>query len=57
MTTDEAITHLEEPPVITPTVRRQTQWKPLSKEAFRERFYARFQDPAFDAVKPELYDS
>ena len=39
---------------ITPKVRRQTDWKPLTKDAFRERFYARFQDPAFAALKPEL---
>ena len=35
-------------------VRRQTEWVPLTKEQFRERFYARFYDPAFDAVKAEL---
>ena len=35
-------------------VRRQTEWKPLSKAAFRERFFARFYDPAFDEVKTEL---
>jgi multimeric flavodoxin WrbA len=37
-----------------PAVRRQTEWAPLSKEQFRERFYARFYDPAFEAVRPEL---
>jgi len=36
------------------TVRRQTEWVPLTKEQFRERFYARFYDPAFDSVKAEL---
>jgi len=51
---DEAFIPIKEPPMTTPKVRRQTEWKPLSKAAFRERFYARFQDPAFEAVKPEL---
>ena len=37
-----------------PTVRRQTKWVPLTKEEFRERFFARFYDPAFEAVRPEL---
>ena len=37
-----------------PTVRRQTKYVPLTQEQFRERFFARFYDPAFDAVKPEL---
>lgn len=37
-----------------PAVRRQTQWVPLTKEQFRERFFARFYDPAFDTVRPEL---
>ena len=37
-----------------PTVRRQTQYMPLTKEQFRERFLARFYDPAFDEVKAEL---
>ena len=27
---------------------------PLTKAEFRDRFYARFYDPAFDAVQPEL---
>ena len=37
-----------------PAVRRQTEWVPLTKEQYRERFYARFYDPAFDGVKAEL---
>ena len=37
-----------------PTVRRQTKYVPLTKEQFRERFFARFYDPAFDTVKSEL---
>ena len=35
-------------------MRRQTKYVPLTQEQFRERFFARFYDPAFDAVKPEL---
>ncbi|MGD9904785.1 MAG: flavodoxin family protein [Vicinamibacterales bacterium] len=38
----------------TPSVRRQGEWVPLTKAEFRERFFARFYDPAFDAVAPEL---
>jgi len=38
----------------TPTVRRQGEWTPLSKTEFRARFFARFYDPAFDAVAAEL---
>ena len=37
-----------------PTVRRQGEWVPLTKAEFRDRFFARFYDPAFDAVAPEL---
>ena len=37
-----------------PTVRRQGEWIPLTKAEFRDRFFARFYDPAFDAVQPEL---
>ena len=37
-----------------PTVRHQDPYVPLTKEQFRERFYARFYDPAFDAVRAEL---
>ena len=36
------------------TVRRQAKYAPLTKEQFRERFFARFYDPAFDAVTAEL---
>jgi multimeric flavodoxin WrbA len=37
-----------------PAIRRQTEYIPLIKEAFRERFFARFYDPAFEEVAPEL---
>ncbi|HLD80337.1 MAG TPA: NAD(P)H-dependent oxidoreductase [Candidatus Nanoarchaeia archaeon] len=37
-----------------PEVRRQEEWKPLTKEQFRERFFERYYDPAFDKVRPEL---
>ena len=37
-----------------PTVRRQSKYVPLTKGQFRERFFARFYDPAFDGVKAEL---
>jgi hypothetical protein len=37
-----------------PTVRTQAKYAPLSKQQFRERFFARFYDPAFDAVASEL---
>ena len=37
-----------------PSVRHQEKYVPLSKEAFRERFYAKFYDPAFEKVRPEL---
>jgi multimeric flavodoxin WrbA len=40
--------------VAKPAVRRQAEYVPLTKEQFRERFYARFYDPAFDGVKAEL---
>lgn len=35
-------------------VRRDAQWVPLTKAQFRERFMARFRDPAFDGVAREL---
>ena len=35
-------------------VRHQNKYVPLNKEQFSERFFARFADPAFDAVKTEL---
>lgn len=37
-----------------PTVRTQDPYVPLSEAQFRERFFARFYDPAFDAVRDEL---
>ena len=37
-----------------PEVRRQTKWVPLTKEQFRERFYARYYDPAFDKLRSQL---
>jgi multimeric flavodoxin WrbA len=37
-----------------PAVRRESKYEPLTKEQFRERFLARFYDPAFDEVKSEL---
>jgi multimeric flavodoxin WrbA len=37
-----------------PAVRRLEPWIPLTKEEFRARFYARFVDPAFDALAAEL---
>jgi multimeric flavodoxin WrbA len=36
------------------TVRKLTQYVPLTKDAFRRRFLERFYDPAFDAVSAEL---
>ena len=37
-----------------PAVRRQRKYVPLTKEQFRERFFARFYDPAYNNVRPEL---
>src|SRR5262245_64009944 len=37
-----------------PTVRKLEPYVPLTREEFRERFFARFYDPAFDAVRAEL---
>lgn len=37
-----------------PAVRKESEYAPLSKDQFRERFFARFYDPAFDQVRPEL---
>ena len=37
-----------------PSVRRQSEYTPLTKEQFRARFDARFYDPAFDTVRGEL---
>ena len=36
------------------TVRKMTQYVPLTREQFRSRFFERFYDPAFDAVRSEL---
>jgi multimeric flavodoxin WrbA len=36
------------------TVRRLTQYVPLTRAEFRRRFFERFYDPAFDEVKSEL---
>jgi hypothetical protein len=36
------------------TVRRLTQYVPLTHAEFRRRFFERFYDPAFDEVKSEL---
>jgi multimeric flavodoxin WrbA len=35
-------------------VRKLSKYVPLTPRQFRERFFARFDDPAFDAVKAEL---
>jgi len=40
--------------VATPSVRREAKYVALTKQQFRERFFARFYDPAFDTVKSEL---
>jgi multimeric flavodoxin WrbA len=37
-----------------PTVRRFSEYVPLTKAQYRERFLARFYDPAFDRVSDEL---
>lgn len=37
-----------------PSVRRQSEYVPLTREQFRERFFAKFYDPAFDKVRAEL---
>lgn len=36
------------------SVRRQDEFVPLTREQFRERFFAKFYDPAFDKVHEEL---
>ena len=36
------------------TVRKLTQYVPLTREEFRKRFFERFYDPAFDGVRAEL---
>ena len=35
-------------------VRKLTKYVPLTREQFRQRFFERFYDPAFDQVKAEL---
>src|SRR5262252_1070865 len=37
-----------------PSVRKERKYVPLTKEQFRERFFAKFYDPAFNQVEPEL---
>src|SRR5262249_53535672 len=37
-----------------PSVRKQDKYVPLTKEQFRERFFAKFYDPAFGKVHSEL---
>src|SRR5947199_314322 len=37
-----------------PAVRHESAFVPLTKEQFRERFFARFYDPAFESVAHEL---
>jgi hypothetical protein len=37
-----------------PAVRHESPFTPLTKEQFRERFFARFYDPAFENAAPEL---
>ena len=37
-----------------PAVRKQSAYVPLTKGQFRERFFARFYDPAFEALSAEL---
>jgi multimeric flavodoxin WrbA len=37
-----------------PEVRRQTKYTPLSRDEFRARFFARFEDPVFREVDTEL---
>jgi len=37
-----------------PSVRTQDPYIPLTKAQFHERFFARFYDPAFDKLQPEL---
>ena len=36
------------------TVRKLTQYVPLTREEFRRRFFERFYDPTFDEVQAEL---
>ena len=39
---------------MTPTVRKLTQYVPLTREEFRSRFFEKFYDPAFDELRAEL---
>jgi hypothetical protein len=39
---------------MTPTVRKLTQYVSLTREEFRSRFFERFYDPAFEALRAEL---
>jgi hypothetical protein len=36
---------------MTPTVRKLTQYVPLTREEFRSRFFEKFYDPGFDDVQ------
>src|SRR3982074_1464315 len=40
--------------MVEPSVRHEAEYVPLTKQEFRERFFARFYDPAFDEVAAEL---
>jgi len=33
-----------------PSVRHEAEYVPLTKQQFRERFYARFYDPVFESA-------
>jgi hypothetical protein len=46
--------HQQEVTMSKPAVRRQAPYVPLTKQEFRQRFFARFYDPAFDDVAAEL---
>ncbi len=37
-----------------PEIRKSKEYVPLNEKEFRKRFYARFNDPAFDSVQSEL---
>lgn len=43
-----------EPRMAKPEVRTQSEFVPLTREQFRERFFAKFSDPVFDTVRTEL---
>jgi multimeric flavodoxin WrbA len=38
----------------TPRIRHEAKYVPLTRAQFRERFFARFYDPAFDELRKEL---